>query len=75
MKMEKKLQKPYFKNYNLLIVQDLWQTHYQTFMIIFLNVFMKLNVNIGMIIKNAKRIELCIKIVSVVLKTQTLKMI
>ena len=72
--MEKKLQKPYFKNYNLLIVQDLWQTHYQTFMIIFLNVFMKLNVNIGMIIKNAKRIELCIKIVSVVLKTQTLKM-
>ena len=73
--MEKKLQKPYFKNYNLLIVQDLWQTHYQTFMIIFLNVFMKLNVNIGMIIKNAKRIELCIKIVSVVLKTQTLKMI
>ena len=73
--MEKKLQKPYFKNYNLLIVQDLWQTHYQTFMIIFLNVFMKLNVNIGLIIKNAKRIELCIKIVSVVLKTQTLKMI
>ena len=73
--MENKLQKPYFKNYNLLIVQDLWQTHYQTFMIIFLNVFMKLNVNIGMIIKNAKRIELCIKIVSVVLKTQTLKMI
>ena len=73
--MEKKLQKPYFKNCNLLIVQDLWQTHYQTFMIIFLNVFMKLNVNIGMIIKNAKRIELCIKIVSVVLKTQTLKMI
>ena len=73
--MEKKLQKPYFKNYNLLIVQDLWQTHYQTFMIIFLNVFMKLNVNIGMIIKNAKHIELCIKIVSVVLKTQTLKMI
>ena len=73
--MEKKLQKPYFKNYNLLIAQDLWQTHYQTFMIIFLNVFMKLNVNIGMIIKNAKRIELCIKIVSVVLKTQTLKMI
>ena len=72
--MEKKLQKPYFKNYNLLIVQDLWQTHYQTFMIIFLNVFMKLNVNIGMIIKIAKRIELCIKIVSVVLKTQTLKM-
>ena len=73
--MEKKLQKPYFKNYNLLIVQDLWQTHYQTFMIIFLNGFMKLNVNIGMIIKIAKRIELCIKIVSVVLKTQTLKMI
>ena len=72
--MEKKLQKPYFKNYNLLIVQDLWQTHYQTFMIIFLNGFMKLNVNIGMIIKIAKRIELCIKIVSVVLKTQTLKM-
>ena len=73
--MEKKLQKPYFKNYNLLIVQDLGQTHDQTFMIIFVNGFMKLNVNMGMIMKNAKRIELCIKIVSVVLKTQTLKMI
>ena len=27
--MEKKLQKPYLTNQNLLIAQDLWQAHYQ----------------------------------------------
>ena len=29
--MEKKLQKTYFTHYNLLKVQDLWQSHYQIF--------------------------------------------
>ena len=35
-KMEKKLQKTYLKNYNLLIAQDLWQVHYQILFIIVL---------------------------------------
>ena len=34
--MEKKLQKVYPTYYNLLIVQDLWQGHYQMLPIIFL---------------------------------------
>ena len=37
--------------------------------------FIKLNANMHMIIKNAKRMELNIKIVGVALKTQSLKMI
>ena len=56
-KIENKLQEPYSTNYNLLIVQDLWQAHYQIFMIIFLKEFIKLNGNMDMIIKNAKRME------------------
>ena len=35
-KMEKKLQKPYLTDYNLLIAQDLWQAHYQTLLIVLL---------------------------------------
>ena len=49
--MEKKLEKPYPKNYNLLIAQDLWQTHYQVLLIILPKAFMKLNVNMDMIIR------------------------
>ena len=37
--------------------------------------FIKLNANMHMIIENAKRMELNIKIVGVALKTQSLKMI
>ena len=33
--MEKKLQNIYLTDYNLLIVQNLWQTHYQILPIIF----------------------------------------
>ena len=35
-KMEKKLQKIYIIYYSLLIVQDLWQGHYQILSLIFL---------------------------------------
>ena len=49
--MEKKLQKIYLIYYNLSIVQDLWQVHYQIMSIIFLKEFMKLNVNMDTMIK------------------------
>ena len=50
--MGKKLQKNiYLKYYNLLIVQDLWQAHYQILLIIFLQEFIELNVNSDMITK------------------------
>ena len=42
--MEKKLQKIYLTYYNLLILEDLWQAHYQIFSIIFLKEFIELNV-------------------------------
>ena len=67
--MEKKLQKPHLTNYNLLIAQDLWQAHYQILLIILLKQFIKLSVNIDMIIKNVKHVELKIETVSVVLNT------
>ena len=51
-KMEKKLQKIYVTYYNLLIVQDLWQAHYQILSIIFLKQFIKVNVNPRIKIKN-----------------------
>ena len=35
--MEKKLQKPYTRDYTLLLVQNLWQAHYQILIIILLN--------------------------------------
>ena len=50
-KMEKKSQKPFLTNYNLLISQDLWQAHYQILLIILLKEFTKLNVNMNRLIK------------------------
>ena len=50
-KMEKKLQKIHLTYYNLLIVQGLWQPHYQILSIIFLKEFIKLNVNTDTMIK------------------------
>ena len=73
--MEKKLEKPFLTNYNLLIVQNLGQAHYQILLIILLKEFKKLNAKMNTIIKHAKCVELSTKIVSVVLNTQTLKMI
>ena len=72
--MEKKSQKSYLTNCNLLIAQDLWQARCQILLIILLKEFKKLNENGGMII-NAKHVELNTKIVSAVLNTQTVKLI
>ena len=62
--MGQKLQKMYLTYYNLLIVQDLWQAHYQILSIIFLKEFIKLNVNSDMK-KNVKHVELNVSIVTV----------
>ena len=64
--MEKRLQKPYLTNDNLLMAQDLWQAHYQIWLIILLKEFKKLNVNMNMIIKKImkhaeKDCECCLK--------------
>ena len=53
----KKSQKLHFTDYNLLIPQDLWQAHYQIFLITLLNEFIKLNVNMDTRIKNLKLVE------------------
>ena len=74
-KVEMKLQKIYLTYYDLLIVRDLWQAHYQILSIIFLKVFIKLNVNTDTMIKNLKIAELYINIATVLLNAQTLKMI
>ena len=42
--MEKKLQKLYLTDYNLIKAQDLWQAHYQILLIILLKELIKLNV-------------------------------
>ena len=43
-----------FIYYSLLIVQDLWQIHYQILSIIFPKVFRELNVNVDTMMKNEK---------------------
>ena len=73
--MERKLQKIYPIDYNLLIAQDLLQAHYQILIIILLKEFIKLNVNTDTMIKNVKLAQLNINIVTVFLNTQTSKMI
>ena len=73
--MEKKLQKAYFTNYNLLTAQELWQACYQILFIILLKEFMKLKTSMVTIIKNAERLELNVNIVSAALNTQTINMI
>ena len=50
--MDKKLQNTSLPYYNLLIVQDSWQAHYQILSIILLKEFIKLDVNTDMMIKN-----------------------
>ena len=60
---------------SLLRVQDLWQAHYQIWSIILLREFIKLNINMGMIITHVKSVELNSKILNAVSNTQTLKMI
>ena len=63
--MEKKLQKIYLTYYNLLIVQDLWQAHYQILSIIFLKEFIELNVNLDRMVKNVKHLKLNVSITTV----------
>ena len=76
MKMKNKLQKIFLTYYSLLITQDLWQAHYQISSIIFiLKKFIELNVNMDMMIKDVRLVELNISIVTVFLNTQILKMI
>ena len=61
----------YPTDHNLLIVQYLWQVHYQILLI----EFIESNINMGMIIKNVKHPELITKIVGAFWNTQTLKII
>ena len=56
--MGKKSQKSYLADHNFMIAQHLWQVHYQILLIILLKEFIKLNGNMDMIIKKAKRVEL-----------------
>ena len=72
MKMETKLQKIYLIYYNLLILQDLWQAHYQILLIIFLKEFIELNVNLDTMMKIERLAELNIIIASFFLNTQNL---
>ena len=72
--MEKKLQKIYLSYYSLLIVQDL-SNYYQILPIIFLKEFIKVNVNLDMMIKNVAQVKLKISITTAVLNKQILKMI
>ena len=74
-KTDKKSQKLYLTDYNLLIAQDLWQVHYQILLIILLKEFIKLNVNTDTLIKNVKLAESNTKITKTVLNTKALKMI
>ena len=74
-KTDKKSQKLYLTDYNLLIVQDLWQVHYQILLIILLKEFIKLNVNTDTLIKNVKLAKSNTKITKTVLNTKALKMI
>ena len=71
--MEKKIQKIYPTDYNLLTPQDIWQAHYQILSIIFLQEFIKLNVNTDATINNVKLAELNINIANVFLNIQTIR--
>ena len=73
--MEKKFLKIYLTYYSLSIAQDLWQVHYQILSIIFLKEFMELNINLDMMIKSVKHVELNTSIATIFLNTQILRMI
>ena len=73
--MEKKSQKLYPADYNLLILEDLLQAHNQIVLIILLKEFMKLNVKTNKIIKNANRVELNTTIATAFFNRKNLKII
>ena len=52
-----KSRKLYLTDHNLVILQDLWQSHYEILLNILLKKFIKLNVNTKTMIKNAKLAE------------------
>ena len=58
-----------------MIVQGLWQAHYQILSIIFWKEFIKLNVNTDRMMKTLKLAELNKNIATSFLNTQTSKMI
>ena len=57
-KWRRNYKKPHHTDYNLLILQDLWQSHYKILLMILLNDFMKIKVNTDMLQKNVKIVEL-----------------
>ena len=61
--------KIYLLYYNLLMAQDLGQIHYQILSIIFLKKFIKLNLNLDMMIKRVIHVELNISIATVFFNT------
>ena len=73
--MEKKLQKVCLVDYKLLLAKDFWQVHYQILLIISLKKFIKLNVNMNMMIKNVELVSLNTNIVSAFLNPQAFRMI
>ena len=73
--MEKKLQKVCLVDYKWLLAKDFWQVHYQILLIISLKKFIKLNVNMNMMIKNVELVSLNTNIVSAFLNPQALRMI
>ena len=75
MKIKKKLQKVYPVYHSLLIVQDLWQVHYQSLLIILLKEFIELDTNTDTMTENVKHVELNISIATVFWNIQILKMI
>ena len=73
--MEKKSQKQNPKDYNLLIVQDLWQAYYQILFVILLREFIKSNVNMITMTKAVKLADLNTGIATAFSNKQTLNMI
>ena len=58
-------------DYNLLLVKDIWQVHYQVFSIIYLKKLIKLNVYTDTIIKIIKLAGLSKNIATAILYKQT----
>ena len=56
-KMEKKWQKPYPTDYNLLIEENFWRVHYQILWIMWMKEVITLNINMDIRIKNVKLVE------------------
>ena len=72
---ETQLQKTYHANYNLLTVQDIWQTHYRTFLKNLAEEIFKFKCKYCHNDKNVKLAKINSKIASVFLITQTLNII